>query len=356
MSGPHPPTASAAPSPNDDVSAEVAGESGETPPQQGALVRLGRRLLVPLALAVVAVAALALYADGRELLRRLGQFDLALLAPVLALSLVNYAVRFVRWHLYLLRLDSSPGSVDSLWVFLVGFVLTVTPGKVGELGKAWLVRELGGGRARHGVAAVVAERLTDVVGVMVLVCLGTLAFPGWAAVAWTGLGLTLPLTALLAWPRAMNLVVGLLSKIPRLGERVRILVDVHDSLRRLLTPGMLAAGVALSIAAWGAEGLGFALVVSSYTGETAWLAGLFDYNLGTLVGGLVMLPGGLVAAEGTLTALLVARGLDAAAAASATLIVRAATLWFAFLLGLAALPILWMRMRRHRATKAGLDE
>ena len=61
-----------------------------------------------------------------------------------------------------------------------------------------------------------------------------------------------------------------------------------------------------------------------------------------------MLPGGLLAAEGALTALLDSQGLDTAAAASATLIIRAATLWFAVLLGLAALPFVarWLRRRR----------
>ncbi|MDX1644786.1 MAG: lysylphosphatidylglycerol synthase transmembrane domain-containing protein [Thermoanaerobaculia bacterium] len=330
-----------------------AAEGEASPALDAVLARLGRRLLVPLLLALVAVAALALYADGRELARRLGEFDLALLVPVLALSLVNYALRFVRWHLYLLRLDASPGWVDSLWIFLFGFVLTVTPGKVGELGKAWLVRELEGGRGRDGIAAVMAERITDIVGVLVLICLGTLAFPGLAAVAWTGLVVTLALTALLAWPRSVDLLAALLLRIPVLRDRARILVEMHHALGRLLRPGLLVAALMLSIVAWGAEGLGFALVVSSYTGETTWLAGLFDYSVGSMAGGLAMLPGGLVAAEGTLTALLVARGVDAAAAASATLIIRAATLWFAFLLGLGAMPLLWMRLRRRRATERG---
>jgi uncharacterized membrane protein YbhN (UPF0104 family) len=49
-----------------------------------------------------------------------------------------------------------------------------------------------------------------------------------------------------------------------------------------------------------------------------------------------------------LTALLDSQGLSTAAAASATLIIRAATLWFAVLLGLAALPFVahWLRRRR----------
>ncbi len=103
--------------------------------------------------------------------------------------------------------------------------------------------------------------------------------------------------------------------------------------------------LALSFVAWGAEGLGFFLVVREYAPAAGLLASLFNYTAATVLGSLSMLPGGLLAAEGSLTALLGAQGLDTAAAASATLIIRAATLWFAVLLGLLALPALfrWLR-------------
>lgn len=331
------------------VEAEIDREEIEAEELGDQLSHLGRRLLVSLALALVVIAALALYADGRELLRHLGDFDPALLVPILALSLVNYALRFWRWHVYLRRVGSDLGVLDSLWVFLFGFVLTVTPGKLGELGKAWLVRELGGGRARRGIAAVLAERLADIVGVVALACWGSLAFTRLAPFAWGGLVVTLGLTALLAWPRFMEAAAALVARIPLLRERAQVLLDVQASLGVLLRPGMLTFGLVISVVAWGAEGLGFALVVSSYTGETAWLAGVFNYSISSMAGGIAMLPGGLVAVEGALTALLAAQGLGAAAAASATLIARAATLWFAFFLGLAAVPPLWHRMRRHRA-------
>jgi uncharacterized protein (TIRG00374 family) len=318
----------------------------------GRVSDLARRLLVPLGLALVVLVGLLLWADARRVAERLREFDLSLVAPVLGLSLANYGLRFVRWNLYLRRLDLHLSTWHSLLVFLVGFVLTITPGKVGELGKAWLVREMGGGPARRAVAAVLAERLTDLLGVFLLACLGSFAFPGMARIAWIGLAATIAATALLAWPRFVSAVVAMLGRIRWLEKRLAILVDIQDQLRRLLTPGLLATGLVLSVLAWGAEGLGFSLVVSVYAAEASWLAGLFNYSLASLAGGLAMLPGGLVATEGVLTALLGAQGMEASAAASATLIVRAATLWFAVLLGLAALPFTYRALRTGTAREA----
>jgi uncharacterized protein (TIRG00374 family) len=102
------------------------------------------------------------------------------------------------------------------------------------------------------------------------------------------------------------------------------------------------------VLAWSAEGVGFVIAARQYAPAAGMLTGIFDYNLGTVAGAVSMLPGGLLAAEGALTALLRTLGLDTAAAASATIIVRAATLWFAALLGLLALPLAarWIRARR----------
>lgn len=322
-------------------------------PETSGFEKLGRRLLVPAALAVLALVGLALFADARELAAGVAAFDPALLVPVLALSLVNYALRFARWQLYLARLGSPLRWLPSLGVFLVGFVLSVTPGKAGELGKAWLVRELGGGRALPAVSAVLAERVTDLLGVVLLVAFGALALPGGGWIAAAGVALVAAAVLLLGWRRGAHAVFARVERLPRVGGRVAALGETYDRLRDLLSPGLLAAGLALSAVAWGAEGVGFWIVVGAYAPDAGVVRAVFDYSASTLAGALSMLPGGLLAAEGSLAALLGAQGLDPAAAASATLITRAATLWFAVALGLAALPwVLAAVRRRGRAAPA----
>jgi uncharacterized membrane protein YbhN (UPF0104 family) len=316
-------------------------------PGQG-FERLGRRLLASAALGVLACVGLALASDAHKLAGRLRDFDLAVLVPILALSLGNYALRFGRWHLYLRSLGIELAWPRSLGVFLVGFLLSVTPGKAGELGKAWMVRELGGGSVLRAVSAVLAERLTDVLGVFAVMGLAALPLPhgglfcaaGFAAAAAGGLALT--------WERGADLLFRALTRIPFVGRYAAHLAEIFASLRTVLTPRLVALGALVAALAWGAEGVGFVIAARQYVPGAGMLAGIFDYNLGTTLGAMTMLPGGLLAAEGALTALLKTQGLDTAAAASATIIVRAATLWFAALLGLAALPFVarWIAARR----------
>ncbi len=330
----------------------TAGDDVTAGLDHGLLEHFGRRLLLPALLAVVALAGLVLWSDGQELARRLRGFPLARLLPVLALSLLNYGLRFGRWQLYLARAGTRLPLWPSLLVFLAGFALSVTPGKAGELGKAWLARELGGGPARRVVAVVIAERLTDLVGMLLLVGVGALFLPAGPWLAALCGALAAAGTALLTWQRGATWLLARARRLPGVGPRVAVLGDVYRHLRALLAAPLLAPALVLSFLAWGAEAIGFGVVARAYEPAAPWLAAVFNYSFSTLAGALSLLPGGLLASEGVLAGLLDLQGHDAAVAASATLIIRGATLWFAVALGLAALPPLMARLRRGNGGRA----
>lgn len=310
---------------------------------------LGRQMAVPLVLGLLVVVGLALTANPRALAHSLRDFDVRLLVPVLALSVFNYGLRYIRWEIYLRRIGATLSRGPSLAVFLVGFLLGVTPGKAGELGKAWLVRELGGGRARRVVSVVLAERVTDVLGTVALVALCALALPGGPWIAAAGLAGVAAIVLLLTWRRGAGWVFAILRRLPVLGPRVPHMVEMHERLRELLTPGLAATATLLATVAWAAEGLGFWLVVRNYAPKADLLVSIFNYTAANVLGGLSMLPGGLGAAEGSLTALLHGQGLQTADAGSITLVIRAATLWFSVLFGLIALPFVARRLAARRA-------
>ncbi len=158
------------------------------------------------------------------------------------------------------------------------------------------------------------------------------------------------IVVLLSWRRAAEWVFEILRRMPVIGPRVPHLAEMYDRLRELLSPGLAVMATAVATVAWAAEGLGFWLVVRNYAPKADLLVSVFNYTAANVLGGLSMLPGGLGAAEGSLAALLHGQGLDTADASSITLVIRGATLWFAVLLGLAALPFVarWLAARREQ--------
>ena len=111
----------------------------------GGLGKLRNRVIIGILLGVVVVAGLAIYADFNEMVAVLRDFEWALLVPILLFTLFNYALRFFKWDVYL-RLIGATGvpKMDSLLIFLSGLAMAMTPGKVGEVLKSYLLKQVRG--------------------------------------------------------------------------------------------------------------------------------------------------------------------------------------------------------------------
>ena len=307
----------------------------------------GRRWLLLGLLTVAVFGGLLAYGDLRQVGRTLMDSPAAYVgfAAAVGLAVVNYGLRYLRWSMYLRALGiNAPASV-SVPVFVAGLALSITPGKVGELLKSVWLNQRTGTPVAASAPAVVMERLTDVISVALLGLTGVLLLP--AVIALT-------VAALLI----VGLAVGLLAAsrygvkaldLPVLRRWREPLSQSQDGVRRLMSPKILAAAVALSFLAWAAEGLALWIIIRGLGDEVAVGIALPISAAAALLGAVTALPGGLVGFEGSMVALLGQAGLPAATAALATLLTRLATLWLAVIVG--GLAWLWLvRTGRKRAT------
>ena len=104
--------------------------------------------------------------------------------------------------------------------------------------------------------------------------------------------------------------------------------------KRCHTPGMLLTTTVLSILAWGAEALAFALVLHLLGVTIPVSLAVFIYAASMIAGALSFLPGGLGGAEATMIGLLAACGAPHPESVAATILIRMTTLWFAVALGI----------------------
>lgn len=305
---------------------------------------LARKLSLGLALALVVVLGMAIFSDGPSLLAALADWRWAYLPVVLLAVLTNYALRFLRWHYYLGVIGVPALSVgDSLAIFLSGFTLTMTPGKLGEVLKSFLLRQRCDAAVSYTASLVVAERITDVMGMVLLASIGLTVFPfGWQS-------LTIVTAACVAFVVVIQrrdlclLLLERMASLPRLGRLAGPATSLYNSSYLLFRWRPLAAAIAMAVVAWFAECLALFLVIAGL-GEPADLSLLqqstFIYAAASLFGALSFLPGGLGATEGSMAVLLTQiAGLGRDLAIAATLLVRFATLWFAVLIGVVALTI-----------------
>lgn len=304
------------------------------------------RLLLVAALGMGAYLAALAVVDREQLLGAMRVLGPATLCGVFGLSLVNYGLRVLRWDVYLRAIAPAvPLGRQGLY-YVAGFAFTVTPGKLGEAIRGLYLKQHGVSYAQT-TAVLLVERLLDL---MVVALLALLWLTRDRHGAWFAAGFFLVVAALavlVSRPSAQARLQAAAAR--RSGRMARALEFLAHSLRdaaSLLTLPRLAFGLVLGLVAWGAEGLGLYLLVKALAIPLGVVGSIGAYSLGVLAGAASFIPGGLGGAEAAMSLLLTLAGASTAAALTATVICRLATLWFAVALG--ALAMLWLELHGTR--------
>ena len=174
-----------------------------------------RKILYAMLLGVVVYFGFALYSGFGKIRDSLAIFHFETFVFACGLAFGNYVLRFLKWEFYLARLDiRGVPKLDSFLTFLSGFVLTVTPGKVGEVFKSLVLFETHGVPMTKTAPIVVAERATDVIGIVVLIVFGSLGFSGGLIWAGVGTGLVLALIITVGNKKLSMALIHLVGRMP----------------------------------------------------------------------------------------------------------------------------------------------
>lgn len=326
----------------------------------------GRKIFISILFAVVVYAALLFISDTEKLVAAVSVFRWELLPIIIGLTLFNYGVRFLKWHWYLgvVGVKNLPW-VDSFLIFIAGFAMTLTPGKAGEFLKAFLVKQRVDAPIATTSPIILAERMTDGLALIILAASGLLIFDNAQVRLVLGgvIVLAIIVVTLVQRRGLAERVMMWMQRIPFLSTRMQPIRAFYDSAYQLLQFQALAIAIGLGIISWAGECFALALIVVGLGIPLSWtLVALSAFAMGfaTLAGSILLVPGGLGVAEASIDGLLLAFGrapwlpegtITQPIAAAATLMIRFATLWFGFLLGLICLAIVQKRFATPLAGK-----
>ena len=335
-----------------------AAAASPSRPTQGSPGRgFTRKIMASALLGALIFAGLALYSDLPKLQNAASHFAGSAFLWGLLLAAANYAIRIMRWQDYLRRLQVRVPLVESALIFLSGFVMSVTPGKVGEVFKSLLLHEARGVAIAKTAPIVIAERLTDLVALVLLTALGCLTFPSGPAIAAAGAAVVGFIVLLVSHRGLAEWFLALSARLPFIGKLAPRLREAYATLHELTRPGPMLMGTCLAFIAWGMECVSMYLIARGFDGVVLDLpAATFAYSASTIIGALAMMPGGLGVTEIGMTGLLQSlggSGMTPAVASATTMLVRVATLWFAVGIGALALGLHRARYAPRRAASEG---
>lgn len=295
---------------------------------------------------LVGLAAATGWEETKAQIARLSWGQIGVL---LALSLVNYLMRALRWHVFARRLGLPTGALQDIRHFLGGFAMSVTPGRVGELIRMrWLKRETGWAVERTAPLALV-DRASDLAAMALILAL-SLAF------SMAGIAFALPV-AIVALATAYvatrpRLLAGLTTLFYRAtGWLPRLMGRIRRAARSLATFShgpTVVAGLGLGCLGWFAEGYALHLLLGWMGADIGLWAAVAVFTFSTLAGGLTGAPGGVGGAEAAMVGLLTLQGVPLEVSLPATAVIRLTTLWFAILIGLCVFPMAERASLKHR--------
>ena len=277
------------------------------------------------------------WADTSASLAKLGWGEFGIL---LILSLGNYGLRALRWHLFARALGLAISLPRNAIIYLAGFALTITPGRVGELVRLrWIKRETGT-KILQSSPMMLGDRAADLAGVAALLLIAALLGLGGAGGVYWVVALALMLAFLATNPKFLSKLITLGWR--SLGRGPRLFASLRRAVRQLslfATPRVILPALSLSTFGWLLEGYSFYLLLGWLGVDIGfWMAvGIFLFSM--LGGGATGLPGGLGGAEAVMVGLLALQGIPLEVSLPATIIIRITTLWFAILVGLIVFPL-----------------
>lgn len=313
-----------------------------------ALRVLWRRLSVWLPwLAVLVLLGLLIQAvHPANLALALQHANLWLLLPILGCGVAGLVLRAIRWHLLLGAIKAPNSLLDSILLFTASQSVLLVPG--GQFLLPVLQRSQHGTLVRQSAATILVQEL--VFGLLVLPA----ALPGLPAYHYGGLLLFLAFVfsggtaAAFLHGDVSRFGLSLAARVPFLRHHVPSFAEVQRHFVLVASSKAAIWGSIFDMLAIGAAGTGLYLALFAVGAtQLTWPDALAIYALGSAVGTVSALPGGVGANEDISTLVLTRMGLAAGPAAAAVLLFRVVNLLMGIGLGWAVLFLASRRFQVH---------
>tara|TARA_B100001540_G_scaffold284739_1_gene277312 strand:- start:4547 stop:5500 length:954 start_codon:yes stop_codon:yes gene_type:complete len=301
-------------------------------------MRLNQKILIIIISSIIIYATFLILSDFSKLADKILDFKIEFLPVILPLVSVGWLALYFRWTLLLKNSGYVLPHKKNFQIFLSGFSLSITPGKVGELIKCQLLKENFDTPRKITAPIILVERLYNAVGIIIISIFGVLYldFSGIVILITTCILITIFLT--LRSKQIFLKIINKTSKIKFLSKYSNSFSDSYDVINHSIKPKIFVTCSALSATYWILESIAVYFILQSFGIDLFEISDvILTYTTSIILGVASFIPGGIGVSESTLIGLLTINGLVFSSAVSLTIFIRIFTLWYSVLVGFIAL-------------------
>ena len=291
-------------------------------------------LLVVVSMIVLYVVFL-IVSDFNVIREKIFDFKTDYLPIILLLAPLSWVIVFFRWHLLLKNSNIIIPKKENFKIYMAGFAMSVTPGKVGELIKSQFLKSKYGVSRKNTLPIIISEYFYHMVGVLVVSILGVYYFEFSLYIIILTSALIITTLTIISSETVFKKFVNLISKRNFLKKYVSSISDSHIILKKSTRGKIFIISSGLSIAFWLTEVLIVYFVFLSFNilnFEFFKIAAIYTTSL--ILGMLSFLPMGVGVVEGSLAGFLNYEGIDISIALTLVILIRIFTRWYGVIAGL----------------------
>jgi len=286
-------------------------------------------------LGIIAIYAIILIAfDVNIISEKINDFDFQYLLFIIPLIPLTWGVLFLRWNLLLKNSAIDIPLKDNFMIFISGFALGVTPGKVGELIKAELLKNKFNIPRSKTAPLVIVERFYDFFAIAIISLFGILVFE-YSIYIFTilAVGIIIFLTI----TSSEKLFLKFLQKI----EKIKFLRNFSSELPKSFTiiqkstrGKILPLSIILSVIFWILDSIIAYLTLLSFGIDIIdYFVLMSIYTSSIILGVISFLPLGIGVVEGSLVGFLSLNGIEFPLATAIVVFIRFFTRWIGVMAG-----------------------
>ncbi len=301
-------------------------------------MKFNKKFLIILIGSIIVYSLFLILSDFSKLSEKILDFEIMYLPLILILVPLGWLALYFRWTILVKNSGYVLPHKKNFQIFLSGFPLSITPGKVGELLKCELLKENFNMPRKITAPIILVERLYNAVGIVIISSLGIWYFDFSGTVILIASCALIGIFIALRSKSLFSSLINKTSKIKYLSKFSDSFSDSYEVINHSIKPKIFIISSLLSAIYWILESVAVYFVFKSFGIDFLELYNVvLAYTSSIILGVASFVPGGIGVSEGTLISLLSIQGLSLSTAITLTLFIRIFTLWYAVFVGFIAL-------------------
>ena len=296
------------------------------------------RLILVLVAAVGIYAVFLFMSDFNIMTEKISNFKIYFLPLILLLVTVSWIPLMIRWQFLLKTAEIHIPFKKSILVYLSGSALQITPGQIGELIKAQILKTSFGIPRTKTASVVLVEKIYDLIGAIIASIIGMIILELEIYLIIFAILILFLIFFFFYYKPAFEFFLRQIIKTKFFSKYTENISESYEIIKKITAPQIAIRSIFLSITYWFVVSIAVYCTLLAFDIDIlSYLKVLSIFTTSTILGAITFIPGGIGVTEGSIAGLFTLEGIHMSTALVLGVMIRIVTLWYNVSIGFIAL-------------------